>query len=210
MKMSNSIPKEILNFKGMGNPKESVWFMGIEEGGGPEDLGKEEFVRKYSPEVQCLKKNIAGKKVRTPTWDFMSKIMIQLLPQEDLITIFNKENLNFSEHNYEENWRKFRDLFLGKKEQKIGGTFLLDFYPLPCKKLRSDSFDEYKKLDYFSFNNKSEYKNYVKQERLRIIKEFYYEKNPHLVVCYGKTYWNEFKDLFEGINEKILSSVKSS
>lgn len=192
----------LLNFIGWGDPHNGIWTIGIEEGGAwcIENMGekeKENFI-KLCGEDKNKKYGL----------DYIKKCINEKFCKE-YTYIGNEEELKWPIANasakigcalseeFEDkrkNWREYRDYKLWRKGSKI---FNGNIYPLGKKSLQKNFPECYVDLFGISYNNINGYYTEVEKYRFKKIKDFYKEKNPQAVICYGKTYWNEFKKVFE-------------
>ena len=90
------------------------------------------------------------------------------------------------------NWREYRDSVLWTKGSQIAN---INIYPLGKKSLQSDFPSCYKEL--FGNFSSNEYKKRVKEDRFNTIRSFIENSNTEVIICYGKSNWEEFKNLLE-------------
>ncbi len=182
--MSN-ITKEfdILNqWLGWGEPKDGLWFIGIEEGGTwecetLEDLEKSRTeIRRRSGKqfTSYLNKNERGN-INWPVAVVTAKIC----------SLVTQPNID---------WRDYQENRLWLKGSKIFNANLL---PLGKSSLNLNAWpDCYKELFGFTRDEYLSYYHYVKQSRYKLFINFMQEYKPQAVVCYGKKYWNDYEQLF--------------
>lgn len=176
---------EIVNsFKGFGEPKDSIWFIGIEEGG----IMDEDIVQKYSMGIYNTEKK--GENEGSDVYQIISKIMVQL--------IYQKDNLD---------WYKYKDERLFRHNEKV---FQTNVYPLG-RPDESTWSKKYKALFAFGKNDIAKYREVVTQERFPMLYNFWRENEPKLTICFGKGHWKEFitllkldSNLFHDENDSII------
>ncbi|SNR65488.1 hypothetical protein [Desulfurobacterium atlanticum] len=165
--------KILINHLGWGNPDAILWTIGIEEAG-IWSLDKKEEIKKFNKKVIPVS---SGKDPKFSIAHPIAKIAC---------------GISNSYHNWEKEWRDYRKNKLWKKGSKICN---LNIYPLGKKSLKSTFPDDYKEL--FGINNWQEYVEMVKKERFQKIQEFYKKNQPQAIICYGKSHWAEFEEIFE-------------
>lgn len=167
---------KILNeFKGFGEPFGKIWFIGIEESGvwsdDPNEFQKE--IKSYSCKGG-FKFNNGSNSLKTPVYVIISKIMSGL----------NGKGFD---------WREYRKICLFRPKTDV---FQMNLYPLGKKNV-GDWPAHYKSL--FSYG-KEDYERYisdVKELRFPKLRKFWHEKSPQITICFGKTYWSDFKELLD-------------
>lgn len=182
----------ILNFKGFGNPlnNKKLCFIGIEEACGfdanwsDNEFDKEilkSYSCEYSPQgpsdyyfYKQEYKHLFGKPY-TPVYEIMAKIISELIPRLEL--------------------KEILDRYLFSCD---GLAFQMNLYPLGKENL--DVLLPNIVLNRFGFTNREEYLKTVEEIRFPRLYEFWNSMNFDLTICFGKTYWNEFRKCFH-LNE---------
>lgn len=165
---------EILNkFKGFGNPTGDYWFIGIEEALPTTADNLQEIIKKYDKEIIPTKHgeikdtaNRLGNRF-TKVYDIMSKIIIN-----------------------GDNWKEYRDTRL---LQADSNEFQMNLFPLGKPKV-SHWPTYYNEL--FSIPSIDIYFDYVKRTRFKILKSFWDKYQPRITICFGSSFLNEFKSVF--------------
>ena len=193
----------LLDFIGWGDPYNGIWTIGIEEGGVwcIENMKeKEKFIilcgkdknEKYDLDYVrlCINKNFCKEYIyandeedfKWPIANASAKIGCAL-------------SESFSDK--KRDWRKYRNCKLWREGSKI---FNGNLYPLGKKSLQENFPECYIDLFGIDYKNINEYYAKVEKYRFKKIKKFYKKCKPQAVICYGKTYWREFKKVF-GLEE---------
>ncbi|MEO6045064.1 MAG: hypothetical protein ABIQ47_14265 [Tepidiformaceae bacterium] len=170
---------QVLNrFKGFGEPKSALWFVGIEEGGewSLEDLQSDlvELYAKPQPELDG-RANQKGKPHRTPVYPIASRVALGL---------FNPSRTFTSD-----DVRDFQHRKLGRWKSD---TFLTNVYPLG-KKSRTAWPEHYQLL---GFKSAAACRASVVEDRLALLRELRQKHAPRLVVCHGEKDWDQFELCF--------------
>ena len=174
----------ILNrFLGFGNPRASIWFIGLEEASrwcrdpSKSEANYERYEKRYFPfrpgEITDEAKR-AGR-TRTRVYDIMSKLVVALTSggQPSRTT-----------------WREYRDSSL---LQEDGQTFQGNLYPLGKDHL--PIWPEYYH-ELFGLKSREAYMAEVENKRFPYLREKHRQYAPQLTVCFGKAGWKDFKKLF--------------
>jgi hypothetical protein len=160
----------IVGFLGYGNPTESVWFVGIEEGLGgatTEDAAKNLNERSSFKEIMDLRDahherlrddcgliNFDAKPPYTPVWQWIAKIMCATNGND---------------------WKNYLKTSLGRIN---GDTFLTELSPIPAAKTTDKSWSN-------TFQDLDRNLNEKLEKRRRRLLQLMEEEHPRLVVCYG-------------------------
>lgn len=169
----------LLNFVGYGNLKADVWFLGMEEaGGGEENLRlrlKFRLVEDCAEAHQILgiTQHHTGRKVIQPTWRGMSYIMLAFAGKPT-----DKEHI-----------RNYQADLLGRFR---GNSLLCELLPIPKPSIGDW---EYKSF-IPQFKSAQEYYRVVMPRRIKYLRSLIEEHKPKSIICYGKSYWNSYKELF--------------
>lgn len=177
----------ILNkFKGFGNPMGSIWFVGIEESLEIKSAQLDNIIDLYKKNYLAVKPKEIAKdqknfgKSYTKTYDIMSKIVT------------------------DENWKSYKNDNL---LQQNSNEFQMNLYPLG-KKSTSLWPMEYNNI--FLFKSYQEYLNIVKKERFPMLKEYWEDKNPQITICFGISFLQDFKELFDLNDSKEVIQKEAS
>jgi hypothetical protein len=172
--------ENILGFLGYGNPSNSVWFVGLEEGFGgstDEHAVKNLQVRGEFEEIMDLKQahhfrlrdkggliNFDVKPPSTPVWQWMAKIMLAY---------------------HGENWqepptaKEYVKSCLGRKG---GDTFLTELSPIPA---RNKADEQWKKaFEILCCEYGIGLDRTIEKRKKRLIK-LLQESHPAMIICYG-------------------------
>lgn len=186
--MTNENFDVLFNFLGFGNPKGKIWFVGLEEAetwtsdSVNKKLGK--YRKGFFPirpgeivteSQEYIEKN-PGERY-TQVYDWMSRLVVTL----------NSEDLDSSL------LKKYRD-------QKLltanSNEFQMNLYPLGKKNFNNKTFPkEYGEL--FGVNCFKDYLKHVRETRFTMLFNKWQEYKPQLTICFGKTAWWEFEQLFQ-------------
>jgi hypothetical protein len=170
----------LLDFIGYGTLAADVWFLGMEEAGGGEDNIHTRL--NFQTVEDCAKAHKLlgvtklhwGKRIIQPTWRGMCYIMLRLQGQEPTRSSI----------------RRYQAEELGR----FGGTTLLtELMPIPKPNFSGWAYD--KLIPQFS--SRSEYYRLVKPRRVRYLRRLIDQRQPKVVIGYGKVFWAEYKALFE-------------
>lgn len=174
----NSTPEENFiafnSFKGLGNPDSKLWFVGLEEGGDSISNDNIEEQVKECYRFPCFVPPEKIKLYKTQVWDYISKFLIQYLNIKD------------------KDWSSYREIMFSETDSQF---FLTELFPLPKKSFKHWA-NEYGELFGFSFSDKKKYINEVITNRFPMLFNLWKEKNPDLTICFGKTGWKYFIELF--------------
>ncbi len=169
------------NFKGFGNPKGKIWFIGLEEAANFEtDL--ENILKSYSKEYLPSEKGSIRKDALkfgnryTKVYDVMAKIMAGLYPTTDWKTYRNENLLTIDSNEFQMNLHP-----LGKKNLSIWPQFY---------------------HTQFGFKDKQDYLTKVQEDRFPLLYNFWESNKPYFTICFGKGNIGDFKKLF-GLDTEI-------
>jgi len=174
--------EHLLDFVGYGNVNASVWFLGMEEAGGGEENIRARL--KFRQVEDCadahkilgITKHHSGKKIIQRTWRGMCYIMLRLEGKEtDTESIRNHQ----AHH-------------LGRLD---GNSLLLELMPIPKPRIDSWGYENFIP----QFGSSTEYYEVVKPCRIRYLRQLIGEWSPKVMICYGKMYWQEYKEIFPEI-----------
>ena len=170
---------EIVNrVLGWGDPKNGIWFVGLEEA----TCFKEDDVRDYvsRDEIQPVseeerkKWRRPGKQIR----DYTAKIVIPLSLK------FRRKESEWGDYSKKTLWTE------------NSGVCQINLYPLGKPKRRSWP-DHYKDLFGFGASDRECYERTVKETRFAAIKEARKSHNPLATICFGKEAWEIHREIFE-------------
>ena len=170
---------EIINrWLGLGDPRNGLWFVGIEEGGvwpvdSPEKI-KETRVRissEYNRTYTSFEKAPAN---TFPIATVTAKIACQISQTSD--------------------WRKYRNKILWLEGSQVFNTNL---YSLGKKTLSKGAWPKgYRELFGFGADDLTLYINEVKQLRFKELRKFHDKNTPQAIICFGMSNWDEFIEVF--------------
>lgn len=210
--------KTLLEFRGWGNPKNSIWFVGIEEGGDwsfcsfynsrkKQDCGidyyremcfRDDFekaLRKYELDKNGLKYfewMDEEKDQYFPLWDNISRLCCK---------IFEIDEKRYRDFRHELLCKNVNDVLPKSSFENykyISNIFLTNLYPLGVKdtttRAWNNSISEY--VDYFDLNeeirNKEDYYKLCKNRRFKIYKD----NCPKILICLGMDWVKDFEECF--------------
>ncbi|MCG6156742.1 hypothetical protein [Rubinisphaera margarita] len=172
----------LLNFIGYGSLSASIWFLGMEEGGGGEANLR---VRLQFEPVEDLErahrllgvtKFHAGRPVIQRTWRAMSYLMLRLQNRPA-----DREAI-----------RAYQAQELGRFE---GDSLLVELMPIPKPRIGRWDYEELLP----QFASREDYYRTVKPDRVQLLRELMEQHEPRLVVGYGKQFWPDYCELFPGM-----------
>jgi hypothetical protein len=133
----------------------------------------EDCARAHS--ILGITKHHAGKRVIQRTWRGMCYVMLCLEDKRP-----DRENI-----------RDYQAEHLGR----CGGTtFLCELMPIPKPRTKSWTY----RMLFPQFPSADEYYRSVKPRRIKLLRRLVAQQDPMAVVCYGKGYWQSYKELFPG------------
>ena len=171
------------NFKGFGNPKGKIWFVGVEEAA-DFNSNLDNIIKVYSKDFVPFRVNSIREdalkygKNYTEVYDIMAKIIVELYPNTDWKTYRNEKLLTADSKEFQMNLYP-----LGKKNTKIWPKFYQDT---------------------FGFKDQQEYISFFKESRFKFLNEFRITEKPSFTICFGITYRDDFKIAFD-LQEGIMS-----
>ena len=171
----------LLHFIGYGRLDADVWFLGMEEaGGGDENIRTRLRFRPVEDNAEAHKLLGVthlhwGRRKIQRTWRGMCYIMLRLDGREP-----TRENI-----------RSYQAEKLGRFG---GNTLLTELMPLPKPKVKRWDYEELIP----QFASREEYYRVVKPRRIGYLRALITEHRPRVVVCYGKAFWSDYRELFEG------------
>ncbi|MGB3342575.1 MAG: hypothetical protein WBA61_01555 [Aequorivita sp.] len=176
------------DFKGFGNPKGKIWFVGLEESVEFEtdfDQILKSYSIEYIPAVKGSIQKDANKygNSYTKVYDVMAKLMTGLFPTTD--------------------WRTYRDNVLLTNE---GNEFQMNLYPLGKKSL--NTWPEFYQRQ-FGFKNKQEYLTKVQADRFPSLYNYWKQNSPDFTICFGIGNIDDFKKAFRLSAEYELKESNS-
>ncbi|GAB6074754.1 hypothetical protein [Nautilia lithotrophica] len=171
----------LLNFIGWGDPINGLWTIGIEEGG--------EWCKN---DIKEVKKEIKSKLCQSFIEEEGSNLNWPVANGCAKIGCKLSANCN--------NWTEYRDNILWKKNSKI---FNGNIYPLGRKTIYKNFPKCYEELFGITENNLNTYIETVKTIRFPLIRKLKKQYAPKAIICFGKTYWDEFMEVFELKNKNF-------
>jgi|GEM_PF-1310757 len=188
----------LLNFVGIGDPKNSIWFVGIEEAVeiNPDAENYNNIIDRcrhnniYVEPNEILNdhnKYLSEGKRYTQIYNFMSALVLEL---------FEFDKKDFKDHiDYRNN----------KLLQKGSRVFLAELYPLGKKSVK----ENHQHLHKFGIKNYNEYIDIIKKYRYDIVYNYWLKSKPLITICFGKNYWDEFNRLFKLSREQSELILKN-
>lgn len=165
----------------------SIWVCGIEWGGG----GNKEWLEK---ELESEAKD--------PGYGYDT-------PKDNLAYIFNRQTAKLLcaiDGGKVEGYETFA---MDKKPfvKLEHGYYKMNLYPLPFKNTNNDLWsDEFSDLT--GFNSKGDYVEWCRLNRLPVLSGMAKKYNPKLIICFGKTYKEDFKKAFvDDCNEEHVEDI---
>lgn len=183
MALLNNELEHLLNFVGYGRLDAPVWFLGMEEAGGGEDNLRARL--KFRAVEDCAEAHrILGitkhhwvRRVIQRTWRGKCYIMLKL----------NNKATDV------ESIRNYQAESLGR----FGGqTLLVELMPIPKSSIGAWGYEELIP----QYASREDYYRKVKPRRLTCLQRLIRENHPQIVVGYGKSYWPEYRALFDGMD----------
>jgi hypothetical protein len=170
--MNNNF-KIVNEFLGFGEPSGKIWFIGIEEGGKwPKNHAEfKNGIKEYRDSGGILYNENWGT-LKSPIHIVISK------------TIAGLANNGIT-------WWDYRDQYLFRKGTDV---FQTNLYPLGKKETKI-WYEYYKEWFGYGREDNDKYVKDVKESRFQILEDFWLKKSPDITICFGKTYWPEFKEL---------------
>lgn len=175
----NSEFKKILNFKGYGNPKNSTWFIGIEEA---LEYNKDMVDQSYHKEVvpyskgeyyrekEKFQRENPGKRY-TSVYAIIAKIM------SGISGIMLNEYLN------------------GHIFNEKGDCFFTNYYPLGKRSIKTPLPEKYQ--EWFDIHSESEYQDLVKNHRRKHLYDYWVETKPKRTITFGMGNWDNIRETFK-------------
>lgn len=172
----------LLKFIGYGSLDASTWFLGKEEAGAGEEALR--IRASFQAVEDCaeahkklgIEKHHWGRKVLQPTWRGMCYIMLALQGQDPTREVI----------------RNYQADFLGRRH---GSTLLMELMPIPRPKAEGWRYGQFIP----QFADEREYFEIFKPRRIACLHDLIAERKPEVVIGYGKDYWSDFEELFDGI-----------
>ena len=175
--------KNLLAFRGYGNPSGRFWFIGMEEGG-KSDFEHLRIRADKFPQLGDLAETHSHfpthnmSKLTTSTWGLMSSIVGRI--------------------NGEQNWwdTEFRRAYQATKLGRLGGeTYLTEMLPLPKKGIAEWPYGN-------MFRSPEDYFDKRFPHQLAALRREYDSAfpKPQFVFCYGKAYWHRHQEVFDFID----------
>jgi len=90
-----------------------------------------------------------------------------------------------------ENIRRYQAEKIGRDG---GNTLLTELMPIPKPKVKRWGYEELIP----QFKSREEYYRIVKPRRIECLRGLIAEHRPKVVICYGKAFWVDFRELFHG------------
>jgi hypothetical protein len=177
--LANDQLNYLLDFVGYGSLDADIWFLGMEEGGGGKDNIRTRLMFRQVEDCAEAHRMLGivhhhwGKKRIQPTWRGMCCIMLELEGKP-----VSTEHIR----NYQADW-------LGRSH---GRTLLVELMPIPKPSLMAWGYQQLIP----QFATREHYYRVVKPRRINYLRRLLREHSPSVVICYGKSYWSDYKELF--------------
>ena len=172
----------LLDFVGFGKLNADVWFLGMEEAGGGEEniRARLKFKQiedcKEAHKILGITKHHGDKRNIQPTWRGMCYILLRLEGKET-----DRESI-----------RNYQADQLGRLH---GNSLLLELMPIPKPSIDSWGYENFIP----QFASSAEYYKVIKPRRIKHLQRLMREHTPKAIICYGKMYWQEYKEIFPEI-----------
>jgi hypothetical protein len=171
--------EHLLNFISYGKLSASVWFLGMEEGGGGEANIRTRL--KFRLVEDCaeahkllgIPKFHTGHKIIQRTWRGMCYIMLRLEGKP-----VDRESI-----------RNYQADYLGRFQ---GTSLLCELLPIPKPSMNDWG---YEKL-IPQYSSRDGYYKAVKPRRIKYLRSLIIKHRPKVVIGYGKKYWQDYQELF--------------
>jgi hypothetical protein len=171
----------------LGNPDAEIWFVGLEEGGA--EISETEIDDKVK-DCQRFPYYLTSEEIKpfhTPVWDYISKLVIKYF-----------ELKNYS-------WQEYREVMFS---ENVSTFFLTELFPLPKKKFNYWA-SGYGEIFGLSNNDYEEYVSEVRSKRFPLIYNLWLERKPKHTICFGKSGWDYFIEVFGLKDDKCKSELNS-
>jgi hypothetical protein len=171
--------EHLLNFIGYGKLSASVWFLGMEEGGGGEANIRARLKFRLVEDCAEAHKLLGipefhtGYKIIQRTWRGMCYIMLRLEGKP-----VDRESI-----------RHYQADYLGRFQ---GTSLLCELLPIPKPSMHDWG---YEKL-IPQYSSRDGYYKIVKPRRIKYLRSLIIKHRPKVVIGYGKKYWQDYQKLF--------------
>ena len=172
-------------YLGWGEPKNGIWFVGLEEADGWYDLPEAEVIRRYmelgevspaSTQVDFAALKAAGRGIRQKTARIMSAVSTSAMCIADVAA----------------RWRWYHDNRLWRPGSR---SFQANLYPLG-KPTRTSWPKAFEPLFGFGPDNRDTYKQVVAETRFKRLHARWLEDAPLATICFGAEAWPDFRAVF--------------
>lgn len=177
--LSDDDLNKLIDFYGYGSLGANVWFVGMEEGGGGEEnllrrlqFNQVEDCREAMKKLEIYDWHWGSQKIQS-TWRGMCCIMLALA------------NVPISRDTI----RNYQVEKLGRAD---GKTLLAELMPLPKPNLKSWNYCNVLP----QFKDSHQYYSTVMPKRIKMFQHLLSQYFPTNIICYGKRYWPQFKEIF--------------
>ena len=177
--LRNDQLNHLLKFVGYGRLDADIWFLGMEEaGGGEENIRARLNFKQIEDNAKAHKtlgitKHHWGKRIIQRTWRGMCYIMLRLEGIEPTT----------------DNIRNYQAEKLGRFS---GNTLLYELMPIPKPNISKWGYKELMP----QFASREDYYTKIKPYRIKLLKELSVKYEPKAIIAYGKSYWQDYKELF--------------
>ncbi|GGX77165.1 hypothetical protein GJV26_16755 [Massilia dura] len=193
------------NFYGYGNLNGQYWFIGMEEGCGP-DWDKdvkprfeywEARKRKQTEDLRDFHFSIG---IRNH-WEPIDgrPIKVQFTWKRLIETILAATGGIITSENIVD----YQSKHLGTLD---GNNCLLELLPLPSPNVREFGFKHLANEEFPFFASRAKYRKHIMQARIDAIRNLISDKKPRHIVLYGLTYERQWSDLVKNANWKTLDN----
>lgn len=187
----------LVNFPGWGNPKNAIWFIGVEEAG---EWTCQEFYKMRDERLNEV--SLDEYCQRQYEIDLDTKIRESYTPNQDGNVYFgefaedeplNRTHLGISKFfcnsiQSKIEPREYLKSYLCKTKDSIN-SFLTNLYPFGVRRINEESWtkvaSEYRRVFELTQNSKSEYQEFMIEERIKVIEKLYSENKPKVIIAFG-------------------------
>ena len=173
----------LLDFSGcdggtIGSPSNrSIWICGIEWGGGIDAKGLKNYINQKWDGSDNFGYD------RNGVLDYYPYNMVTY----KLLAVMQDYDLN--------NYKKFVEIEMPFLENGNSSYFKMNLYPIAFKKTNANLWTN-EIAEVSGFKTKNDYLQWCKENRFPVIQRWVQKYDPKLIICFGKTYVNEFNLAF--------------
>ncbi len=172
----------LLNFVGYGNLAAGIWFLGMEEAGGGEANLRARLGFHAVEDLAGAHRRLGvtkhhwGRKVIQRTWRGMCVVMLALAGRS-----VTRQTI-----------REYQADELGRSH---GDTLLAELMPIPKAKVHRWGYEALIP----QLASRADYYARVKPRRVRLLRRLLAERQPRVVIAYGKGFWGDYHALFPDV-----------